>query len=133
MIPELREDGYLPEGIHEATLEELAERFGYQSEVRKVQMESLHWLLELAKRAGVLRVVVNGSFVTSELEPNDVDCVLLIDEEFPADADAEAELLDGLPFLDIEIVTQEGFNFLVQTAFASDRWERTKGMVEVHL
>jgi hypothetical protein len=133
MIPEFQEDGYLPSGVHRATLDEVVQRFGIQSEIRQVQIESLRWLVELALRAGALRLVVNGSFVTSDLEPNDVDCVLLIDESFPRDVLAEAELLDGLPFLDIEIVTQEGFDFLVETAFASDRHARPKGMIEILL
>lgn len=133
MIPQFQDDGLLPPGIYPANLEELAKRFGIQSEIRKVQVESLRWLVDLAVRAGALRLVVNGSFVTSEEEPNDVDCVLLIDETFPVDAEAEAELLNGLPFLDIELVTREGFDFLVETAFASDRQQRPKGMVEVIL
>src|SRR5262245_38317604 len=77
MIPDFNEDGYLPSGIHPATLDEIAARFGQESELRRVQMESLIWLVDLAKRAGVQRIVVNGSFVTAVLEPNDVDCVLL--------------------------------------------------------
>src|SRR5579884_1552290 len=86
MIPDFNDDGYLPPGIHLATLEEVAARFGQESEVRQVQMESLRWLLDLARRAGVQRLVVNGSFVTDEVEPNDVDCVLLIGQDFPRDA-----------------------------------------------
>jgi hypothetical protein len=41
-------------------------------------MESVGWLIDLAARAGVARIVLNGSFVTNIIEPNDVDCVLLI-------------------------------------------------------
>jgi hypothetical protein len=80
MIPACDDDGYLPVGIHPATLEEIAVRFGRESELRQAQMESLHWLVDMARRAGVQRIVVNGSFVTDKLEPNDVDCVLLIDD-----------------------------------------------------
>jgi len=80
MIPVCNDDGYLPPGIHAATLDEIGTRFGAQSELRRVQMDSLRWMVDLAKRAGVQRIVVNGSFVTEKLEPNDVDCVLLIDE-----------------------------------------------------
>src|SRR6266852_3509775 len=109
MIPEFNDEGYLPPGIHPATLEEIAARFGQESEVRLVQMESLRWLVELAKRAGVRRIVVNGSFVTDVREPNDVDCVLLIGPDFPGDAGAEAELLDGLPFINLDLVDSEGF------------------------
>jgi hypothetical protein len=66
MIPEFNENGYLPPGIHPATLEEVAARFGQGSEVRQAQMESLRWLLDLARRAGVQRFIVNGSFVTND-------------------------------------------------------------------
>ncbi len=52
MIPDLDENGYLPPGIHGATMEEVAERFGCQSESRRAQMESLRWLVDLAARAG---------------------------------------------------------------------------------
>ena len=64
MIPEFNEDGYLPPGIHPATLDEIAARFGKEPELRQVQMESLRWLVDLAKRVGVQRIIVNGSFVT---------------------------------------------------------------------
>ena len=40
MIPPFNENGYLPPGIHKASLEEIAERFGRQSEIRRAQMES---------------------------------------------------------------------------------------------
>jgi len=64
MIPEFNEDGYLPPGIHPATLDEIAARFGKEPELRQVQMESLRWLVDLAKLVGVQRIIVNGSFVT---------------------------------------------------------------------
>jgi hypothetical protein len=54
-------------------------------------MDSLRWLVDLARRAGALRLTVNGSFVTDRAEPNDVDCVLLIGPGFPHDAAAEKE------------------------------------------
>ena len=87
MIPEFNDDGYLPPGIHPATLEEIAARFGQESELRQVQMESLRWLVDLARRSRRFNdIIVNGSFVTDALEPNDVDCVLLIAPGFPSDA-----------------------------------------------
>ena len=131
MIPFFNEDGYLPPGVHRATLEEITARFGQESELRQVQMESLRWLVDLAQRAGVQRIVVNGSFVTDKLEPNDVDCVLLIGANFPSDAAAEAELLAGLPFINLELVDAEGFQQFTERTFATDRNLIPKGMVEV--
>jgi Family of unknown function (DUF6932) len=83
MIPPFEENGYLPPGVHSATLDEVEARFGRESELRRVQMESLRWLVDLARRAGVARIVINGSFVTEVFEPNDVDCVILIGAGFP--------------------------------------------------
>jgi hypothetical protein len=131
MIPPFDERGYLPSGIHPATLDEVEVRFGCESELRRVQMESLRWLVDLARRAGVERLIFNGSFVTEVFEPNDVDCVLLIGTGFPRDKDAEAELLAGLPFLEINLVNQADFDFLVEKFFATDRHSVAKGMVEV--
>jgi hypothetical protein len=131
MIPPFDENGYLPAGVHRATLDEIEARFGRESELRRVQMESLRWLVELAKQTGVERVVINGSFATDSLEPNDVDCVLLLGHGFPLDPAAEKELLQGLPFLDINLVRQDGWDELVENVFATDRNRNPKGMIEV--
>ncbi len=109
MIPEFDDDGYLPPGIHLATVEEIDTRFGEASELRRVQMESLVWMIGLAQRAGAKRIIINGSFVTDKMEPNDVDCVLLIGEGFPHDESAEAELVGGIPFINLELVDEEAF------------------------
>ena len=77
------------------------------------------------------RIVVNGSFVTDKLEPNDVDCVLLIGPDFPHDAAAEAELLAGLPFINMELVDARAFQQFTERTFATDRNLVPKGMVEV--
>jgi hypothetical protein len=131
MIPPFDDCGFLPPGVHPATLAEIEARFGGQSELRRVQMESVRWMVDLARRAGAQRIVLNGSFVTDMMEPNDVDCVLLIGRGFPRDPAAEAELRAGLPFLDIELVRRRRFDTLVNVFFATDRFKVPKGMVEV--
>ncbi len=131
MVPDYNEDGYLPPGIHRATFEEITARFGQESDIRQAQMESLHWLVDLARKAGVQRIIVDGSFVTEKLEPNDVDCVLLIGADFPQDAAAEAELLAGLPFINLELVDAVAFQQLTERTFATDRNLVPKGMVEI--
>jgi hypothetical protein len=133
MIPAFDDNGYLPPGVHVATLDELETRFGRESELRAAQIQSLRWLVDLARRAGVMRLVVNGSFVTDVFEPNDVDCVLLIGPGFPIDESAQSELLSGLPFLEIDLVGQADFNLMVERFFATDRAAIPKGMVEVLL
>lgn len=131
MIPPFDENGYLPSGLHPATLDEIAVRFGQASELRQVQMESLRWLHEVAWKAGVERLVINGSFTTNTPEPNDVDCVLLMGIDFPSDELAELDLLEGIPFLEIQLVRLPRFRILTESFFASDRHSIPKGMIEV--
>lgn len=130
MIPPFDDSGLLPPGVHPATLAEINAYFGQASELRRVQMESIRWMIDLAVRAGIQRVVLNGSLVTDIIEPNDVDCVLLMGRGFPKDAAAEAELREGLPFLEIALVRRNRFDRLVRF-FGTDRFEIPKGMVEV--
>jgi hypothetical protein len=131
VIPSFDESGCLPPGIHPGTLSEVEARFGVQSELRRVQMQSVRWMVELAARAGVERVVLNGSFVTDIMEPNDVDCVLLIGTDFPKDPAASRDLQAGLPFLDVVFVDAAEFDYFVNRFFAFDRTRREKGMIEV--
>ena len=119
--------------VHPATLAQIQERFGTSSELRQVQMESVRWMVEVALRAGVQRIVLNGSFVTDIIEPNDVDCVLLNGPDFPKDAAAERELLAGWPFLDVSLVDRADFDYFVNRFFALDRAQQAKGMLEVLL
>lgn len=46
---------------------------------------------------------------------------------------AAKELLDGLPFLDLQLVRAFEFNIFVDQIFATDRDGIAKGMVEVIL
>lgn len=108
MIPDFTDDGCLPVGIHAATLEEIAARFGQEPELRRVQMESLGWLVEPAR--AVQRVVVGGSMVTGKWEPNDVDCLLLQGPAFGQDEAADDELRAGLPFMEMVVVGQAEFD-----------------------
>jgi hypothetical protein len=133
MIPAFDDDGYLPAGIYSATLDEIAARFGHEPELRRAQMESLRWLVDLAKRVGVQRLVVNGSFVTDKWEPNDVDCVLLRGPSFPLEKTADAELWAGLLFIQMALVGQKEFELYVDKIYATDRHGNAKGLVEVIL
>jgi hypothetical protein len=130
MIPPFDDNGFLPPGIHPATVDEIADRFGQEPEVRRAQMESIRWLVEIAQRAGIERIVLNGSFVTDQYEPNDVDCVLLVDRSARLDRDAMDELIQGLPFLELNIVERTEFDLLTQY-FETDRFRNRKGMLEV--
>ncbi|HZU35879.1 MAG TPA: hypothetical protein VFA18_08225 [Gemmataceae bacterium] len=133
MIPDFTDDGCLPAGVHLAGVDEIAARFGQEPELRRVQMESLKWLVELARRAGAQRVVIGGSFVTDKWEPNDVDCLLLQGPAFGQDEAADNELRAGLPFIEMVVVGQAEFQLYVEQIYGTDRHGNARGMVEVIL
>ena len=82
MIPDFTDDGFLPTGIHPATLEELEERFAlFDRSVQRFRVfEKLKALIIETRTAGIVRrIYVAGSFVTVKSEPNDFDCILVLD------------------------------------------------------
>jgi hypothetical protein len=102
----------------------------------------LRRLIELGRQVGAQRLLVDGSFVTAKEEPQDIDSVLFLPEDFlqqlerefaPA-LELEEMLLTRRPeelfAAEDETDWQEWVAFFSQTREA-DR--RRKGLVEIHL
>lgn len=83
MLPAYDDDGNLPSGIHRCSLAELIARFGSGSDDREAEISELQSFIEAAISAGVRRLLVDGSFVTGKLSPNDVDVVILPGPGYP--------------------------------------------------
>ena len=78
-LPALLPHGYLPPGVHEATLSEVVERFGTNTPRRQVLASRLQELVSLARATGKLRrIFIWGSFVTDKPFPRDLDLFLLM-------------------------------------------------------
>jgi hypothetical protein len=134
MLPPLDDFGNLPPGIHACSVAELVARFGSGSDERKAQMSELLHFIEAAKRTGVRRLMVNGSFVTAKLSPNDVDIVILPGPAYPR----QGRKLDSdelaWPFLQIVVAADAAdFEAWAVRQFGTDRRRRPKGVVEVLL
>ena len=81
MLPPLNDAGLLPPGIHQSTLEELRGRFArFQQSDRRPQLwAGFEQFVREAKACGLASVIlVNGSFVTSKPDPNDIDVILVV-------------------------------------------------------
>jgi hypothetical protein len=81
-IPSFRSDGFLPDGIHLATVTEIRERFGSMTARRRELMQRVDLWLELARMVGAKRLVLGGSFVSRKHSPNDVDAVIFVASDF---------------------------------------------------
>lgn len=78
-IPKFDSAGTLPPGIHAATLREVTERFGIDSDARRRQIGLLREVVEAAKSyASIKRILVWGSFVTAKPEPGDLDYSIVV-------------------------------------------------------
>ena len=80
MVPDLI-DGVLPEGVHDATMEEVEARFGaFRRTDRRVRLtERLRAFLAEAKAAGIAEaVILDGSYVSGRDEPDDIDLILVL-------------------------------------------------------
>jgi hypothetical protein len=72
MIPAPNVIGELPPGMHPATLEEVEAVFVTTPRRRRL-FEGLRLALQNLRTAGVRRVFIDGSFVTTKADPNDID------------------------------------------------------------
>src|ERR1700693_3180838 len=73
MIPAFDGSGNLPPGVHDADWREVAVRFAYNTQRRRL-LRGLRKALEVLKAAGCVAVYVDGSFVTKKESPRDFDC-----------------------------------------------------------
>jgi hypothetical protein len=71
-IPRFSDSGNLPEGVHDATWDEIIDRFG-TNERRRELLDGLRRALDSLRAAGCLRAYLDGSFVTTKEEPGDFD------------------------------------------------------------
>jgi predicted nucleotidyltransferase len=94
-LPAFNDNGDLPPGVYRVPLSELLERFGHGSIQRRAVADRLRRIYQLATSTGRLaRFVVFGSFVTAKDDPNDVDIILLMEDEFDlASVTGEAALV----------------------------------------
>jgi len=141
-IPEFRDDGYLPEGSHLATEAEITFRFGTSTSRRRRLVLRVRRWIELARNVRARRLLIDGSFVTSRQEPNDVDAVILLPPDFEKQIESNAQaaieleqmLLTHRPeeiyAAEDEIDWQEWVEFFGRTREADGR---RKGLVEVEL
>lgn len=94
-LPDFNEFGDLPEGSHPAPVAELIARFGSGTPQRVAVTERLRRIHQLAVATGYLdRLIVFGSYVSDVSEPNDVDVILVMRNDFRSeDCPAESAVL----------------------------------------
>jgi hypothetical protein len=119
--------------VHQATLNEVIAQFGHGSEQREAQARSRQWLVPLCHAAGIVSLLINGSFVTAKQDPNDVDCVALAGDRDDDDSLEAARVAEGLPFIELRVVDAPDYVRYREVLFGSDRDMIPKGAIEVRI
>lgn len=86
MIPQFNADDTLPPGVHDATWQEIVDRFGRAGR-RQQLIEGLRAAIEALRRAGCRTVYIDGSFVTAKPSPGDFDACWDVEGVDPARLD----------------------------------------------
>ena len=142
MIPELRDDGYLPDGLHVASEADVTFRFGTSTRQRRWLALRIRRWIALARRIEAVRFLVDGSFVTAKPHPEDVDAVVRLPGDFAdrlAAGDAAAVELEGMLATrrpEEIFAAEDRRDWLDWVEFFSRTREsdgRRKGLVEVEL
>jgi hypothetical protein len=82
-LPEFDSAGDLPLGVHQAAFDEVVARFGQSTLQRQVVTARILRVYELASGTGKLeRFIIFGSYVTAKPNPNDVDIILVMRDDF---------------------------------------------------
>ena len=82
-LPDFDSRGDLPEGVQQASLVEVLERFGQGTPQRQLVTSKLMRIYELTRHTGKLeRIVIFGSYVTAKPAPRDVDIILIMRDDF---------------------------------------------------
>ena len=82
-LPQFDFRGDLPAGVYRAPLTEVLARFGDGTPQRQHVTARLVRVFDAAQATGkLLRFVIFGSYVTAKAEPNDVDIILVMTDDF---------------------------------------------------
>jgi hypothetical protein len=84
MIPEFNKYGNLPAGIYKSSIASIEKMFGTSSEKRRLLFNNFRKFLKLLSpfKKKIKRLILDGSFVTSKESPGDIDCIIIIENNF---------------------------------------------------
>lgn len=94
LLPKFDKNGNLPSGIYKPNIDEVIERFrGEHNLVRASRTQSLMEFIEFL-RPFAIAIYIDGSYITSKLEPGDVDLAVILPPKFNYNSTEGEKLLE---------------------------------------
>jgi len=140
MIPEFNKYGNLPAGIYKSSITSIEKIFGTNSEKRILLFNNFRKFLELLSpfKKKIKRLILDGSFVTSKESPGDIDCIMIIENNFRFTPEIVEELSNSkrlYKLYNIHLFMFEEKNIenyrKILNFFSKDRDLKPKGIIEV--
>lgn len=96
-IPDFTNEGKLPTGLHICSGEQFIERF-CANDIRKDFEKPISDIFDYAKERGAVELFIGGSFITSNKNPQDLDCVIVFNEDRYIPNNTDKVSIQGLKF-----------------------------------
>jgi hypothetical protein len=132
VIPPLRPDGTLPPGIYQITLDELLIAYPPATEQRQILNDSLRRAVEeLRKLDQSFIIYVDGSYVTSKAEPNDVDLLIQTDHCLETEVQWHLEQACPVEAVSLDVNVEPTTSAYLLDFRTTDDYGRAKGIVQL--
>ena len=139
MLPEFNKYGNLPAGIYKSSITCIENKFGKSSEERISLFNDFRKFLKMLSpfKKNIKRLILDGSFVTSKESPGDIDCIMIIENNFRFIPEILEELGNSKELYTIHLFTFEEKNIEICRGmlnfFSKDKDLKPKGIIEVIL
>ncbi|TYS17522.1 hypothetical protein FZC78_06490 [Rossellomorea vietnamensis] len=133
MIPSLNNRGKLPIGIHNCSGEDVIYRY-CNTEIRKRFQKPITDLLNFAFKTNAEYLFIGGSFITNELDPNDIDCLIVYNENKQIPNNKEEVLIGGM-HIDLMFASLENRSIIdaYLHLFSHNRFSEEVGVLQIDL
>jgi len=139
MIPEFNKYGNLPAGIYKSSITCIENKFGKSSKERISLFKDFRKFLKMLSpfKKNINRLILDGSFVTSKESPEDIDCIMIINNDFRFIPEIVEELGNSKELYNIHLFMFEEKNTESRRGmlnfFSKDKDLKPKGIIEVIL
>ncbi|MBU4228133.1 hypothetical protein KJ813_08110 [bacterium] len=139
MLPEFNKYGNLPAGIYKSSISCIENKFGTSSEERISLFNDFRKFLKMLSpfKKNIKRLILDGSFVTSKESPGDIDCIMIINNNFRFIPEIVEELGNSKELYNIHLFMFEEKNIEscrgMLNFFSKDKDLKPKGIIEVIL
>jgi hypothetical protein len=132
MIPPLRKNGLLPPGIHRATLDEVFRAFPARNQQRQILNDSLQQVVvALQTLDPPIMISIDGSYITSKAEPNDVDLLIVSAQHATQDILEYLDRVCPVEVVLLSIYVESSIPNMVFDFFTTTRTGQAKGIIEL--